>query len=100
LSDVQTSGEWREERLYVLKTIEDLQTEQRRQSEQAAVTRASLAEKAQRDIKAAHDKIRALESSGGALRMKNWIMTALLSGGAAVLFEVVKAWLPYLLHNK
>jgi hypothetical protein len=93
VTEVQTSGEWREERLYVLQTLEDLKTEQRRQSEQAAVTRDNLAERAQRDIKAAHDKIRNLEASGGALRLKNWAMTALLSAGAAVLFEVVKSYL-------
>jgi hypothetical protein len=92
-----TATEWREERLYVLNMIEDLKMEQRRQLEAAAVTRANIEEKAQKDIHSAHDKIRALEeadketrSEDSHLRIKNWIMTGVLSAGAAVVFEVLK----------
>jgi len=89
---METSGLWREERLYVLKTLEDLKAEQRRQSEAAAIEHASVVEKAQRDIDAAHTKIRDLQSSGGVLQMKNWVMAALLTGIGVVLIEVVR-WL-------
>ena len=89
--------EWRDERLYVLNMIEDLKMEQRRQIEAAAVTRANIEEKAQRDIDSAHNKIRALESSAATtvtedshLKIKNWIMTGVLSAAAAVVFEVLK----------
>jgi hypothetical protein len=94
---VNTSGEWREERLYVLKTLEDVKAEQRRISEAAAVERATVIEKGQRDIGAAHDKIRALETSAAEnrsedshLKIKNWIMTGLLSSAAAIVFELFK----------
>jgi hypothetical protein len=90
---IETSGSWLEERLYVMRTLEDLKQEQRRQSAAAAVTREAIADRAQRDIKAAHDKIRALESSGTSLRLKNWIMTIALSAVGALAFETVKAWL-------
>lgn len=85
-----SDSSWDQERLYVLRTLDDVKTEQRRQSEAAAVDRAALLEKAARDIKAAHDKIRTLESAGSTLRLKNWIMALALSGAGAVVFEVVK----------
>lgn len=88
-----TTGSWSEERLWVLRTLDEVKTEQKRQAEAAAVDRAALIEKGARDIKAAHDKIRALESSGTTLRLKNWLMMAALSGIGALAFEVVKAFL-------
>lgn len=98
MSSPEIFTEWREERLYVLRTIEDLKDELRRQSEAAAVSRANVEEKAQRDIKAAHDKIRVqqdqirdLQSSGVTMGIKNWIMTVALSIAGAIGFELVKA---------
>lgn len=84
----ETSGEWREERLYVLKSLEELKAEQRRQIEAEAVMRQTTAVKAEKDIKAAHDKIRALEGT----ELKNWILTAALSCAVALLFEVVRTF--------
>jgi hypothetical protein len=92
MSPVETSGEWRDERLYVLKTLEAVQLEQRRKAESDALLIQGQMVKASQDIKAAHDKIRTLESSGSTLKMKNWIMTAVLSVVAALLFEVVKGY--------
>lgn len=86
---MDTSGEWKEERLYVLRTIEDLKTEQRRQIEADAVMRQITDVKAQKDIKAAHDRIRALEGT----KLKNWILTAALSTTVALLFELLRAYL-------
>jgi hypothetical protein len=87
---IETSGEWRDERLYVLRTLDDVQKEQRRKAESDAVFIQGQMVKAGQDIKAAHDKIRILESSGSTLKMKNWVMTAVLAVGSAVLFELVK----------
>lgn len=77
----------------MLRTLDDLKAEQRRQSEAAAGERAAVIEKGSRDIRAAHEKIRALEKSGNTLRLKNWIMTLALGGAGAVAFEFVKAFL-------
>jgi hypothetical protein len=85
--------DWREERLYVLHMIEDLTTEQRRISEEAAIARVNVAEKLKKDIHEAHDKIRKLEHSDTMLRIKNWIMAMALGGAGALLVELVKAWL-------
>jgi predicted XRE-type DNA-binding protein len=85
-----TFTEWRDERLYVLNMIEDLKMEQRRQLEAQAVTRATIEEKAQKDINSAHNKIRTLEEADSHLKIKNWIMTGVLSSGAAVVFEMLK----------
>jgi hypothetical protein len=87
---IQTSGEWREERLYVMRTIEAMQEELRTQSIAAAVLRETQMAKAQKDINFAHDRIRTLESARSLLRMKNWIMTAVLSALVTVLFELLK----------
>jgi hypothetical protein len=86
----QSSGEWRAERLYVLKTIEDLKSEQRRMSESAAIERAGIIEKGVRDIQQAHDKIRALENSAHLLALKNWVLAGVLSTVGVVTFELLK----------
>jgi hypothetical protein len=92
MSPVETSGEWRDERLYVLKTLEAVQLEQRRKAESDALLIQGQMVKASQDIKAAHDKIRILESSGSVLKIKNWIMTALLSVIVMLAFELVKGY--------
>lgn len=86
----ESSGEWREERMYVLESIKELKAEQRRQIESETLMRQSLEVKAEKDIRAAHDKIRKLETSSGILSVKNWAMTAVISAGGVVLFELVK----------
>lgn len=89
--NTETMGEWREERLYVLRAIEDLKAEQRRQIEAEAVTRHAVAIKAAKDIAAAHDKIRALENAGTVLTIKNWVMvTALSTASSVAIVEFVK----------
>lgn len=97
MSDVPTSGEWREERLYVLKMLEDLKAEQRRQIQDEAVMKQSLLAKAQKDIDSAHDRIRVLENAsteeskvGEILTIKNWVMAGMLSGAFVVIVEVLK----------
>lgn len=89
----ETSGEWREERLFVLRAIDELKAEQRRQIEADAVMRQATAVKAAKDIDCAHDKIRALEGTGMHLQIKVWVMGAALSTAGVVLFEVLKWFL-------
>jgi len=87
----ESSGEWREERLYVLRAIEDLRAEQRRQIESEAVMQQTVTTKATKDITAAHDKIRALETAGGILTIKNWVMATVLTTASSVaIFELIK----------
>jgi hypothetical protein len=91
---------WNEERLYVLHSIEDLRAELLRQADQASAARAKIedrnereAEKLAKDLKAAHDKIRALENGRILQNVKIWLMTLVLSAAGAVVFELIKAWL-------
>ena len=95
----KTSGSWIEERLFVLRTIEDLKAEVKRIAENAATERVALLEKGARDIHAAHEKILALEAASSHLRIKNWFMAALLAGIGALGFELVKAAVEGLLHK-
>lgn len=81
---------WQEERLYVLRTLEDLKEESRRQSEAAAVSRETIEKRAERDIKAAHDKIRALESEGIGMTLKNWILTLIVGAAGAIILELAR----------
>ena len=90
MSDPQTSGTWQEERMYVLRTIDDLKTEQKRQAEVAAVERAALIEKGRKDIDAAHDKIRLLQTERTTLRIKNWLLGGIVGLVGAGLLEVFK----------
>ena len=99
MSGPKTTGTWIEERLFVLRTIEDLKAEVRRIAENAATERVALLEKGARDIHAAHEKIRALESSTSHLRIKNWFMAAVLSGIGGLCFELVKTIVEVLLHK-
>lgn len=94
-----SSGSWNEERLYVLRTLEEIREEQKKQIAEMIAERAALLVKAQKDIQAAHDKIRTLESAGSHLKTKNWIMGAALSGIGVVIFELAKYALPLLLHG-
>lgn len=91
---------YREERLYILHMLEDLALRLERSSEAAAVFRAKIEEKAERDankaakdLRSAHDKIRALETTGVTMGVKNWVMTVALSICGAIAFEIVKEWM-------
>ena len=85
-----TDGSWQAERLYVLRTIEDLKAEQKRQSEATAIDRAALIEKGRKDIDAAHDKIRLLQNERTTLRIKNWLLGGIVGLVGAGLLEVFK----------
>jgi hypothetical protein len=98
---VETSGDWRDERLYVLKTLEDVKEEQRRQMQVAATLSDREILKAHKDIQEAYKRIRTLEESASTrehsastLRTKYWIITGLLSAAmgllSPLLYEIVK----------
>lgn len=90
---IETTGSWQEERLYVLRTLEDLKSEQKRQAEAAAADRVALIEKGRRDIDAAHDKIRVLQGERTKLRLKNWVLGGIVGLVGAGLLELFKALL-------
>jgi len=64
-----------------------------RQLEAAAIAKENVEKKAVRDINAAYERIRALETEGVTMGIKNWIMTVALSVGGAVVFEIVRSWI-------
>lgn len=90
MNPITTSGEWNQERLYVLRTLEDLKQEQKLQAAAAAADCALLIEKQAKDIGAAHDKIRKLENAKTRLSIQNWLMGALLGAIGAGALEFVK----------
>jgi hypothetical protein len=94
MQNSDSRGEWNEERLYVLRTLEDLKAEQKKQAETAAADRASLIDRAARDISAAHDKIRRLENSSTTLRLKNWVMLAVILAGFELAKALLHGWKP------
>jgi hypothetical protein len=98
VSVTPSTAEWREERLWVLNAIEDLRTEQRKLLEAEAIRRVNVEEKGQKDIQAAHDKIRAadekirvLQNVKTELRLKNWVMTIALGASGAIIVELARA---------
>ncbi len=90
MNEIQTSGRWEEERLWILRSIEELKRDFRQQAEQAAVTRQTIVEKAQRDIGVAHDRIRKLEGAKLSLTIKTWALAAALGGIFTVAVELFK----------
>jgi hypothetical protein len=94
---IESSGEWKEERLFVLRALERIDAEQRRQIDAENMLQQTVAVKAAKDIGAAHDKIRKLESEKSGLAIKNWVMAALIYGGGIALIELVKWALPMMM---
>jgi hypothetical protein len=89
---IESSGEWRDERLWVLKTLEKLEDEQRREVESAALMSQGQLIKASKDIQEAHIKIRALEKARRNLSIKYWIVTGVLSVATALLLKVLERY--------
>lgn len=67
----ETSGEWREERLYVLRTIERLETAVQGQAGEIAVYR-DREQKHIKDLNEAHARIRTLQTSAARAWWKIW----------------------------
>lgn len=86
---VETSGEWREERLYVLRTLERLEYESKQKIEQIA-KHEDREEKYRKDLNEAHTRIRALQASIRTARVKSWAATAAASFLGVVVIELMK----------
>jgi hypothetical protein len=81
---VETSGEWREERFYVLRTLDRLEGELKEKTEQLAVHR-DREEKSKDDLNVAHTRIRTLQA---AARIAWWKLWAPVIG--VILLELLK----------
>lgn len=89
---VETSGEWREERFYVLRTLERLEGELKEKSEHIA-KHEDREQRYIKDLNEAHTRIRALQSSVKSARVKSWAATAAASFLGVVLIELLKSFL-------
>lgn len=89
---VETSGEWREERFYVLRTLERLESELKEKTEHIA-KHEDREEKYTKDLNEAHARIRALQSSVKTARLKSWAATAAASFLGVVVIELLKSYL-------
>jgi hypothetical protein len=87
-----TSGEWREERLWVLRELERLNTSLERKTYEIA-QHEEREERERRDIHQAHHKIRMLETSKESLNVRVWIASCTAAFlGAALIELVAKLW--------
>lgn len=86
---IETSGEWREERLWVLKEIERLNEESKHKTEQIAI-HEDRESRYRKDLNEAHARIRDLQSSVRTARVKSWAATAAASFLAVIVIELVK----------
>lgn len=84
---VETSGEWREERLWVLKELERLNNSLERKTYEIA-QHEEREERERRDIHQAHHKIRMLEASKTSLNIRIWIASCTAAFLGAALIEL------------
>lgn len=89
---VETSGEWREERFYVLRTLERLEGELKEKTESIA-KHEDREEKYTKDLNEAHARIRALQSSVKTARLKSWAAMGAASFLGVVVVELLKSYL-------
>jgi len=90
---VDTSGEWREERLFVLREIDRLEREGKERTVDLALLRTRVEEKAGKaefDVHQAHEKIRALERSRSSIKLKLWATSAAASFLGVVVIELLR----------
>ena len=86
---VETSGEWREERLWVLRELERLSAAVEQKAAELAV-HEDREEKQKVDINQAHAKIRSLENSKRQAQLKVWIFSGAASGLMVIVVELLK----------
>lgn len=86
---VETSGEWREERFYVLRTLDRLEDELKRNNAQLAV-HSDREVKSKEDLNVAHARIRSLQGSAKTARLKSWAATAAASFLGVVVIELMR----------
>ena len=87
-SPIPAFGTYDQERLYILRTLDQLEIEVRQLSEDAAVDREGKLAKAEKDVHALGAKVRTLENQRSMLTIKEWIKTSLLTGAGVVLIEL------------
>jgi len=99
--DAVSTGEYRDERLYLLKTIERLETDGKEQLETIGRLKQTV-DKFRTDLNEAHKKIKGLQtSSDGFSRrlMRSEIRAGFIAAGTgtvlAILFEIGKALLSH-----
>jgi hypothetical protein len=86
---VETSREWREERLYVLRTLDRIEVELKQKTAQLAV-HGDREEKSKQDLNEAHARIRALQSTARTARLKSWGATAVASFLGVIVIELLR----------
>lgn len=98
--DLETFAEERAERKYLLRMVEDLKLQFGQMTETLSAFRGKIEErterdkaKAEKDLRVAHDRIRALETDGVGMRLRNWILTVIVGAGGAVILELFRWWL-------
>ena len=89
---VETSGEWREERFYVLRTLDRLESESKQKTAEIA-KHEDREERQRKDLNEAHARIRSLQASAKNARLKSWAA----NGAAAFLGVVVIELLRFIL---
>lgn len=87
----ETSGEWREERFYVLRTLERLEGELNKKTE-AIAKHEDREEKYRKDLNEAHSRIRALQATVKSARVKSWAATAAATFLGVVVIELLKTF--------
>lgn len=83
------SGEWREERLFVLRQLEQLTGDHQKLGEALAAAK-DREEKLLKDLNEAHTRIRALQAAVRTARLKAWGATAAASFLGVIVVELVR----------
>jgi VIT1/CCC1 family predicted Fe2+/Mn2+ transporter len=86
---VETSGEWREERFYVLRTLDRLEGELKEKTKEIA-KQEDRDEKRRLDMNEAHARIRGLQSAAKTARLKSWAATGAASFLGVVVIELMR----------
>ena len=86
---VESSGEWREERIWVLNEIERINLELTSKTAELAVCR-DHEERHLKDIHAAHARIRELQAVVRTARLKSWAATSVAAFLGVVVIELMK----------
>jgi len=86
---VETSGEWREERLYVLRTLDRIEVELKQKTAQLAV-HGDREEKSKQDLNEAHARIRALQGAARTARLKSWAANSAAAFLGVVVVELLR----------
>jgi hypothetical protein len=87
---IQTSGEWKEERLFVLHELDRINEENKILRTKVAVLENKIDGKGKQDMDQAHRKIRDLEAKVKNARLKTWAAISAASFLATVVLQLVR----------